>query len=96
MSAVSLVIRASEVPPGPDRVKSTLGRSHYQEESSAPEIKGVTDQLMYHSDGLKILNLDIRGLGRDRESEGGALFSMGSEMWKAVRPGCSPRRKDNS
>ena len=44
---------------------------------------------MYHSDGLKILNLDLRRLGRDRESEGGARFFRGSEMWKAVRPGCS-------
>ena len=45
---------------------------------------------MYHKDGLKILNLDRRGLGQDRESEGGARFSRGREMWKASsEAGCS-------
>ena len=29
---------------------------------------------MCHSDGSKILNLDLRGLGRDRESENSARF----------------------
>ena len=41
---------------------------------------------MYHSSGLKIPSLDLRGLGQDRESEGCALdFSGGNEMCKAVR-----------
>ena len=34
-------------------------RSHYQEKSSAPEIKGATNLQMYYSDGLKILTLDF-------------------------------------
>ena len=53
-----------------------------------PEIKGAVNLQMYDSNGLKILNLDLRGLEQDRESKGGApFFSVGSEMWKAVRPG---------
>ena len=46
-------------------------KSPCQEKSSAPEIKGTPNRQMYHSDGLKILNLDLRGLGRDRKSESG-------------------------
>ena len=34
-------------------------RSHYQKKSSAPEIKAAANSEMYHSDGLKILNLDF-------------------------------------
>ena len=48
--------------------------SHYQETPSAPEIKGTANQQMYHANGLKILNSALRGLGQDRESEGGARF----------------------
>ena len=44
---------------------------------------------MYHSDGLKILNLDLRGQGRDRDLKAGLNFSGSNEMWKAVRPSCS-------
>ena len=34
-------------------------RSHYQEKPSTPEIKDAANPQMYHSDGLKILNLDF-------------------------------------
>ena len=34
---------------------------------------------MYHSDGFKILNLDLRGLGRDRKSVVGARVLWGRE-----------------
>ena len=55
-------------------------RSHYQEKLSAPEIKGAANPQMCHSDGLNLLYLDLRGLGRDRESEGGAPIFWGGEM----------------
>ena len=36
-----------------------LAGAQYQEKSSAPAIKGAANPQMYHSDGLKILNLDF-------------------------------------
>ena len=47
---------------------------HYKEKLSATEIKGSANLKMYHADGLKIINQDLRILGRDRESEGSSLI----------------------
>ena len=57
--------------------------SHYQEKSPAPEIKGPANLQMYHNIGLQILNLDLKGLGRDRESEGGARRQRNVESSEA-------------
>ena len=86
----NMKIRGSCLQPFAKEVlQKVVDRSHYQEKSSAPEIKGAANPQMYHSNGLKILTLDLRGLGRDRESEARLDFSGSSEIWKAVRPGCS-------
>ena len=52
-------------------------RSHYQDKSSAPEIKGIASPQMCHGDRLRILNLDLRGQGQDKESKGGAQCFLG-------------------
>ena len=71
-----------------DKFPSSKIRDQYQEKSYAPEIRDAANLQMYDSNGLKlILNLDFRGVGQDRESEGDAQFSWGGEMWKVVRPG---------
>ena len=36
--------------------------------------QGASNPQMYRGNGVKILNLDLRGQGRDRESEGSARF----------------------
>ena len=47
----------------PLRVKFVGIKNHYREKSSALETKNSVNSQMYHSDGLKILNLDLKGLG---------------------------------
>ena len=46
-------------------------RSHCQQKSSTPEIKGAANPQIYHSNGLTILNLDHKGLRQNRESKAG-------------------------
>ena len=62
-------------------------RSHYQEKSFVPEIKGAANPQMCHCDGLEILNLE--DWGETGNLKAALDFSGGSEIWKAMRPGCS-------
>ena len=70
-------------------IYSTVQRLH--QELLPGKIICLRDQInpqMYRRDGLKIRNLDLRGLGRNRNLKAALDFSGGSEMRKAVRLDC--------
>ena len=60
----------------PLRVLIYCMQDRSQVKSSALEIKGTANPQVCHSDGFRFLNVDLRGLGRDRKPEGGARFTQ--------------------